>query len=101
MRLLTVSLLVLQFAFFTSCGKEPAADTGKPIVVATIFNYYDALRAIAGDDAEAVILLTPATSPHDYSATAKDKTTVSRAKLLVRNGLGLDDWARTLATNNP
>jgi len=100
MRLLTTCFLVLLFAFFTSCGKESVADTGKPIVVATIFNYYDALRAIAGDDAEAVILLTPATSPHGYSATAKDKMTVSRAKLLVRNGLGLDDWAKTLATNN-
>jgi len=87
--------------FSTSCGRQSIADESKPIVVATIFNYYDALRAIAGDDAQAVILLTPRTSPHGYSATAKDKTTVSHAKLLVRNGLGLDDWAKSLATDNP
>ncbi|MCL2648672.1 MAG: metal ABC transporter substrate-binding protein [Phycisphaerales bacterium] len=100
-RSIFLSLILFGSLFFTFCSKPPAAQSPKPLVVATIFNYYDALRAIAGDDADAVILLTPATSPHEYSPTAKDKATVSRAQLLIRNGLGIDDWARTLATDNP
>ena len=41
--------------------KSKAADesNGKPTAVATIFSYYDALRAIGGPDVNCVILLPP------------------------------------------
>jgi zinc transport system substrate-binding protein len=95
---LSACLLVI---LFTACSEPPAATAGKkPLAVATIFNYYDALRAIAGPDFQTAILLPPGTSPHDFAATPTDKSTVARATLLIRNGLGLDDWASRLATGN-
>src|ERR1035437_1445426 len=85
--------------FLAACSKPPAASA-RPLAVATIFNYYDALRTIAGPDADTAILLTPPTTPHEYSATPNDKFLVSRAKLLIRNGLGIDDWAKNLASGS-
>jgi ABC-type Zn uptake system ZnuABC Zn-binding protein ZnuA len=68
-------------------------DNGKPTVVATIFPYYDIVRAIGGDKINAVILLEPHAEVHDFQATPADKAKIESAKLIVRNGLELDDWA--------
>lgn len=83
------------------CGDRSAtAKNGKPTVVATIFCYYDALRAIGGDNINAVLLLPVNTSPHEYSASISDKSTVQKAQLIVRNGLGIDPWIDKLAAGN-
>jgi zinc/manganese transport system substrate-binding protein len=97
-RLVTLSLAAL-FTTLPACNSSPN-ESGKPVAVATIFAYYDALRAIAGNDVETAILLPPGTSPHDYHATVEDKKTINRAKLLIRNGIELDDWASSLAKSN-
>jgi ABC-type Zn uptake system ZnuABC Zn-binding protein ZnuA len=81
---------------------SPAAPpSGKPTVVATIFSYYDALRAIGGDDVHAVLLLPQGTSPHDFLPAAKDKGPVSEARLILKAGLGLDPWIDRLDNDNP
>lgn len=72
------------------CGPGQAGDA-RPVVVSTIFAYYDAARAIAGDKARAEILLPAGPSPHDYSATSLDKAKVYSANLYIKNGLNLDD----------
>lgn len=80
---------------------KSAPDPGdKPVAVATIFAYYDALRAIAGPDADAQVLLPPGRSPHGFEPGVQDRVTVSRAKLLVKNGLGIDAWADKLLSGN-
>ena len=58
------------------CADGPAA---KPTAVATIFSYYDALRAIGGPDVNCVILLPARQSPHEYEPTVKDRATVAKA----------------------
>jgi zinc transport system substrate-binding protein len=72
-------------------GSGGGAGGGKPVVVATIFSYYDAARAIAGDKADVALILPPNKSPHDYQTTPRDKTTVYGAKLYIKNGMDLDD----------
>lgn len=82
-----------------SCGNpaSPSARAGgKPVVLCTIFSYYDAARAIAGDAADVQILLPANTSPHEYQQTAQNKFTAERARLYVKNGSGLDDRFDTL-----
>lgn len=91
MRLPACVLAVLLPLMCVSCGGGASADNGKPVVVSTIFAYYDAARAIGGDKVDARILLPAHKSPHDYQSTLDDKALVSRAKLFIMNGLGLDD----------
>ncbi|HVX83758.1 MAG TPA: zinc ABC transporter substrate-binding protein [Phycisphaerae bacterium] len=64
---------------------------GKVVVVSTIFPYFDAVRAIGGDKVDARILVPPMASPHEYEPSMQNKLDVSNAKLVVKNGLGLDD----------
>jgi zinc transport system substrate-binding protein len=82
----------------SGCGGKPAS--GKPTAVATIFAYYDALRAIGGPDIDAVILLPPKVSPHEYDPTVRDRASVARAALIVKNGLLLDPWIDKLSADN-
>ncbi|MEI8194475.1 MAG: zinc ABC transporter substrate-binding protein [Phycisphaerae bacterium] len=79
---------------------QRAESNGKPTAVATIFCYYDALRSIGGDKINAVLLLPPRTSPHEYEPPVQAKSQVQSAKLIISNGLGLDPWIDKLAAGN-
>jgi ABC-type Zn uptake system ZnuABC Zn-binding protein ZnuA len=102
-RLLALIALLLAPSL-VSCGNPASPNaggggggaSGKPIVLCTIFSYYDAARAIAGDAADVQILLPANTSPHEYQQTAQNKFTAERARLFVKNGSGLDDRFDTL-----
>jgi ABC-type Zn uptake system ZnuABC Zn-binding protein ZnuA len=75
------------------CGKSnpTANETNKPIVVSTIFAYYDAARAIGADRIDNRIILPPDASPHDYNPSPSDKVNAAKANLYIKNGMGLDD----------
>ena len=47
---------------------------------------------IAGDVAEVVNLLPLGTGPHEYSLTPSDIQKISKADVLIINGVGLEDW---------
>jgi zinc transport system substrate-binding protein len=71
---------------------QPAAPaSGKPLVLCSIFAYYDAARAIAGDKLDVQILLPPSTSPHEYETTVSDKLRAAKTALFIQNGMGLDE----------
>ena len=86
-------LLVMLSFTLASCGggSTSAASSAKPVVLCTIFSYFDAARAIAGDKLDVQILLPPSASPHEYETSARDKKTANAAALYIKNGLGLDD----------
>jgi len=94
--LLAIALCILLVA----CNGGAPAPSGKPLAVATIFAYYDALRAIGGPDIQPAIFLPPGSSPHEFQATAKNKETADDASLIIKNGLGLDDWVVNLSSQN-
>jgi len=82
-------MLVLVMAFLAAgCGSN--APWGKPIVLCSIFAYYDAARAIGGDKMDVRVLLRCDES-HEYESTVGDKVTASKAVLYIKNGMGLDD----------
>lgn len=83
---LAAALLALSLA---ACQQQSVSS--KPIVVSSIFAYYDAARAIAGDKCDVRLILPPDTSPHDYQPTLADKALATNAKLFIMNGLGIDD----------
>lgn len=83
-----------------ACSGDSQSAAGKPTAVATIFSYYDALRAIGGDKIHTEILLPPNTSPHEFQATVAQRDILQNARLIVKNGLGIDDWVDRLAATS-
>lgn len=78
-----------------------AQQTGhRPKAIATIFSYYDILRSVGGDRVESRILIPARTSPHEFDPSVQDKVNVTKADLIVKNGLGLDDWVDKLGSQS-
>lgn len=85
------SLFVLAALALIGCGSRSNAG-GKPVVLCTIFAYYDAARAIAAGTSVEVLLPLPANvSPHEFDASPADKEDAFHTQLYIKNGLMLDD----------
>jgi zinc transport system substrate-binding protein len=97
-RALSVSLaagaLVFTVAGCKSCGN--AAPEGKPRVAVSIYPVYDLVRKVAGPDADVSLLLQPGKNEHSFDPTPRDVEEVSKARIGVMVGLGLDPWMEKL-----
>jgi zinc transport system substrate-binding protein len=100
--LLSVSLLAGCAAPVTGVNsvgdieKDPdnTGDTGAKIsVVATVFPYYDFVRAIAGDRADITMLIPPGVEVHSYEPTPADIIAIGNCDLFIYTGGGLEVWA--------
>lgn len=60
-------------------------------IVATINPYYLIVKEIVGDKADVNLLIKPGSNPHVFNPTVSDVKTLSKADLIVANGLGLDN----------
>ena len=97
MNKLSVLLLAL-ILLFASCTGEDNDDSGFRIV-ASDFPSYDAARAIAGNDAEIVMLLPPGTESHSYDPTPRDMIRIAECDLVVYTGGPSDEWVRTIISS--
>jgi zinc/manganese transport system substrate-binding protein len=62
----------------------------------------DVVRAVGGDAVTVTALIHRTDQdPHDYEATVRDQLAVRRARLVVENGGGYDDFLRRLAAAAP
>src|SRR4029453_10594118 len=89
-------------AIFLSGCAAPAESASKnpgPVSVVTSTNVYgDIVKAVGGDKVAVSSIITKASQdPHSYEASAQDKLLVSKAKLVVENGGGYDDFLHKLA----
>ena len=77
-------------------GRQPAQ--GRPMrVVTTTTHLADFARVLSEGRAEVFDLLKANVDAHDYEPTPADLEAVRRADLVVKNGVGLEDWLdRTL-----
>ena len=62
------------------------------IVVTTTTQLTDFATVIAGGHARVIGLIKANVDPHDYEPTAGDLEALSRAAVIVRNGVGLERW---------
>jgi zinc/manganese transport system substrate-binding protein len=85
-----------------SAGTGPAPASAGAVEVATSTDVYgDIVHAIGGDKVNVTpIIHTTGQDPHSYQATTQDKLAVSKARLLIENGGGYDDFFSTLAADN-
>lgn len=92
--LLTVFALTLGFvaAGLAGCSSDKGQkkETGAMDVVATTGMIADTARVVGGDRVKVTGLMGPGVDPHLYKASAGDVATLSRADIILYNGLHLE-----------
>ncbi|MFJ5088374.1 metal ABC transporter solute-binding protein, Zn/Mn family [Streptomyces sp. NPDC088674] len=75
---------------------KPAASGGSaaPVTVAASTNVYgDIVKSVGGDKVEVTSFISdPDQDPHSYEADTRNQLVLSKAKLVVENGGGYDDF---------
>ncbi len=89
MRRAQVAVLALAL-LAAACGDAGGSGEGRVSVVTTTTILGDVVRAVAGDDAEVVVILPVGADPHDYQPSARQVAAIANADLVVANGLGLE-----------
>ena len=100
--------IILLFVFtlgLSACSAQSSAllSDDDMLVVASILPLADFARQVGGDHVQVETLVPPGASPHTYELTPAQLRSISRARLLVLNGVGLEYWADDIvsAANNP
>jgi zinc transport system substrate-binding protein len=89
------SLWLLAVCFVVAGSHIARAE--RPVVATTVFPIQSLVAQITGPDIRVDGIIPPNRSPHAYQPTDEDIAEVNRADLLICIGLGLDEWAVTLA----
>ena len=87
----------------SSAGSPTSAAAPGPVnVVASTNVWGDITKQIGGDHVNVTSILSdPNADPHQYEADAKTGAAISKAQLVVENGLGYDDFMDKLLTASP
>ncbi|HZS94985.1 MAG TPA: zinc ABC transporter substrate-binding protein [Chloroflexota bacterium] len=95
--------LLLATTALAGCGSTTANIRPGTISVVAAENQYGSIaRTIGGKYVTVTSLLTnPNTDPHEFEASAGTAETVSRAQLVIKNGLGYDTWVDKLLGASP
>ncbi|WP_073948447.1 metal ABC transporter solute-binding protein, Zn/Mn family [Streptomyces kebangsaanensis] len=73
-------------------AQSPASSSAVPVVASTNV-YGDIARQIGGDHVEVTSVISdPSQDPHSYEANTQNQLTLSKAKVVIENGGGYDDF---------
>ncbi|HEY9845181.1 MAG TPA: zinc ABC transporter substrate-binding protein, partial [Candidatus Caenarcaniphilales bacterium] len=97
--LLAVAGCTLSKPVTPSQGVNTSSEPQKLKVVATILPMYQFTKAVAGEVAVVKMLVPPGTEPHEYQSTPTDVQTIAQADVLVKNGLGLEEFLDDTVNN--
>ncbi len=102
-RLSLALIALLGIVTLSSCAPQPSAPSDKVLVAASIAPLADFVRQVGGDRVEVELLVPPGASPHTYELRPSQLRMLSRAHLLVLNGVGLEYWSDKVveASGNP
>jgi len=84
------------FEKYESPGDKGNTDAKKIRVLTTIAPLYSFTMSVAGDHAIVENLLPSGVGPHEYSMSPEDVIKISKAAVLVKNGVGLENWLNKL-----
>lgn len=93
---MAVGLMVAMGVGCSGCGDGPQGEAGKVLVVASIPPLADFARQVGGDRVQVETLVQPGMSPHTFEPTPAQLKAISKASVLVLNGVGLEPWADEL-----
>lgn len=80
-------------------ASTPVAQPAKIKIVTTFLPMYLFTKAVAGDAADVEILISPGTEVHHYQATPDNVKAIATADVLVKNGLGLEEFLEATVKN--
>jgi zinc/manganese transport system substrate-binding protein len=78
---------------------SPSEETQRLKVITTFIPVTNFTKAVAGDRAEVTQLLPTNVGPHDYQAKPEDVQTLARGNVIVKNGLGMEEFLGDLLKN--
>jgi ABC-type Zn uptake system ZnuABC Zn-binding protein ZnuA len=90
---------VLVAATISGCASTASSSSDKLTVVATTTVLADLVSNVGGDYVSVTSLVPKNADVHTFEPRPSDMRAVAAAKLLVMNGLGLDDWLEKMITN--
>jgi zinc transport system substrate-binding protein len=100
-----IRFVLLLASILTACSgaAAPAPVESRLLITASILPLADFARQVGGDRVQVETLVPPGASPHTYELTPAQLKSVSQARVLVLNGVGLEFWADKIisAANNP
>lgn len=93
-----LAIAAASVAALAGCSSSSAgSDAGTVRIVASTNVYGDIARTIGGDAVSVTSLMSdPAQDPHSFEASAQNQLAVSKARIVVENGGGYDDFMQTL-----
>ncbi|MEV6305648.1 metal ABC transporter substrate-binding protein [Actinoplanes sp. NPDC051861] len=94
MKLISAALTVVVGLTLAGCGSQSDAATGttRLAVVATTPEVADFVRNVGGDRVTVTQIIKPNVDPHDYEPTPADIKAIGEAAVVVKNGVGLEEW---------
>jgi ABC-type Zn uptake system ZnuABC Zn-binding protein ZnuA len=103
--LLLTGLLIVVAGVATACGgdgeEEAAGGGGDGIkVVTSIELFADLIRPVAGDRAQVTALVPSSADPHTYEPVPSQVVDISKADLVLLNGLGFEETLADVIENN-
>lgn len=95
-----VTIAVLAFGLLAGCSAPTASSAfGTLAVVTTSSVFADLVGRVGGERVSVTSLVPKNGDVHTFEPRPSDLRAVAGARLLVINGLGLDDWLRKTITN--
>ena len=85
-----LTALALSAVLFVACASQDEPQTGLPRVLATTSVIAEFAQAVAGTDAEVVLLVPAGIDPHGYELPVDAVREVVRADVVLVNGCGLE-----------
>lgn len=97
--LLLTGFACLGTVSFTGCATKEAQARQELQIVTTFLPIHLFTQAIVGDGGQVDILIDPGTEVHGYQATPEDAKTLTQANVLIKNGLGMEEFLENLIDN--
>lgn len=100
--LAATACIITIFAILTPKNNSLSPNNQKLVVVAAENFWGNIISQIGGDRVEVTSIISdPSTDPHLYESDARDSLALSKVKLVVKNGLGYDNFIDKLLAASP
>ncbi len=87
----TISLILLLAVFMLSaCQANTPVKSSQKTIVVTYSILGSVVKDLVGDKANVIVSMPNGQDPHEWEPSAKDIETLTKADLIIQNGLGLE-----------
>jgi zinc transport system substrate-binding protein len=108
--ILIITLLLLGVAAVFAINRPQNTSTNttqipnqaqKPVIVTTLFPFYDITKILIGDKANISLLLPPGIEPHSFEPTPQDIIKIQEADIFIYTGEYMEPWVKDIISNLP